>query len=507
MLPGLALIDVIEVLIVSLVVYRLMVSFRGTRATAIIKGLVLLVVARGLSLLLGLPMISWLLEQATTVILVALPVVFYPELRRTLERLGRRPILRPFTSLGSDDLDKFEAELLRAVRWFATNRIGALIVLERDVGLDEYVETGVRVEALVTAELLMTTFYPNTALHDGAAIIRGDRIVAAGCFLPLTESPGVDAELGTRHRAAVGVTEESDACVVVVSEETGAISLAMDGQLERGLSDDELRRRIREAFRQERPFTLSKIGGEFKRVRGRSAGKGPLRVRRLWLYALALSVVLWVLAPRPEGLPAEQSTSVDRPVVSAIEVRGLARDVSVVHMREWATLELRSSQSGAAIDGEQIQVYVDLSGRGEGTHTVPVVVVPPLGVQVLEVEPQFVDVRLERLITRELPVRVAAYGLPPAARFEVVSAMPVVVQVEGTREQLDRVLEVVAPVRVAAGGGTFSGSVTLQAVDAGGAPVAGVHIVPDQAEVVVAVLPQPPSASEGDSVDSENNGG
>ena len=507
MLPGFSLIDVVEVLIVSLVVYRLMVSFRGTRATAIIKGLVLLVVARGLSLVLGLPMISWLLEQATTVILVALPVVFYPELRRTLERLGRRPILRPFGSLGSADLDKVEVELLRAVRWFSANRIGALIVLERDVGLDEYAETGVRLEALVTAELLMTVFYPNTALHDGAAIVRGDRIVAAGCFLPLTESPGMETELGTRHRAAVGVTEESDAVVIVVSEESGAVSLAADGRLERGLSDDELRRRLREIFRQERPLTLKRIGGELKRVSGRSAGERPFRVRSLWLYALALSVVLWVLAPRPGGVSSEPAASAERPVVSAIEVRGLESGVAVVSMREWATLELRSSQPGTSIDVDQLQVYVDLSGRGEGVHTVPVIVVPPLGVQVLEVDPQFVEVRVEPLIRRELPVRVAVSGLPAAARFEVVSAYPAAVEVEGTAAQLDRIAEVVAPVRLTAGTGGFSGAVSLQAVDAAGTPVTGVRLGPERAEVVVAVTPGFAAGEGGGASETESDGG
>lgn len=512
MLPGFSLIAVLEVFIISLVVYRLMVSFRGTRATAIIKGLVLLLVARGLSLLLGLPMISWLLEQATTVIMVALPVVFYPELRRTLERLGRRPILRPFTSLGNEDLDKFEVEVLRAIRWFSANRIGALIVIERDVGLDEYVETGVRLESLITAELLMTTFYPNTALHDGAAIIRGDRIVAAGCFLPLTENPAIDVELGTRHRAAVGVTEESDACVIVVSEETGALSFAVDGRLERGISEDELRKRLREAFRQERPFTLERIGGELKRVGVPGVGSRggvstrPLRIRRLWLYALAVSVVLWILAPRPEVVPSEPVASADRPVVSAIEVRGLDPSVALVGMREWVTVELRAGQPGAAIDVDQLQVYVDLSGRGEGVHTVPVQVVPPLGVQVLEVEPQFVKARIERLIRRELPVRVAVYGLPPAARFEVVATEPAAVFVEGAAEQLDRIAEVLAPIRLEAEGTGFSGTVTLQAIDAGGLPVSGVQLTPEQVDVVIAVLPDR-ATDTGGPTDNQEDGG
>lgn len=259
-MQGFSVIDLLDILIVSFVVYRLMLGFRGTRATSIIKGLVLLVVASGLSRLIGLPTVSWILEQGTTVILVALPVVFYPELRRTLERLGRQPIFRPFTSMGSEDISEFTDQLLRAVRWFSSHRIGALIVLERDIGLEEYVETGVRLESVITAELLMTIFYPNTSLHDGAVIIRGDRIVAAGCFLPLTESTSINIDLGTRHRAAIGVSEESDAFVIVVSEESGTLSVALDGKLERGISDDELKKRLREAFQTEGTFGLRRSG-------------------------------------------------------------------------------------------------------------------------------------------------------------------------------------------------------------------------------------------------------
>lgn len=541
MLPRLTVIDLFEIFVIGLVVHRLMISFRGTRATAIIKGLVLLVVARGLSHFLGLPMVSWLLEQATTVILVALPVVFYPELRRTLERLGRRPILRPFASLGSEDLDKFEGELIRAVRWFAAHRIGALIVIEREVGLDEYVETGVRMESQVTAELLMTVFYPNTALHDGAAIIRGDRIVAAGCFLPLTENTSLGIDLGTRHRAAVGVSEQSDACVIVVSEETGALSLAADGRLERGLTDDELRKRLREVFRQESAFGLRRLGGEWQRIGVKAwTRKGGLRLRtdsraagsvaagvdsadaapgipikkrprrgnrRLWIYALALSTLLWILAPRPEVTPVDPGTMVERPVVSAIEVRGVPEGVEVVGMHEWATIHLRGSNLDTTMDVDQIQVYVDLSARDAGVHNVPVIVVPPFGVQVTEINPQFVEVRLERIIQRELPVRVAAFGLPLGAHLEVVSTEPAVVRVEGTSGRLDRIAEVIAAVRLQPESGTFTYEVMLQPVDAAGAPVLDVRLVPESVRIVTEVTPERATDPSNGALTGVENGG
>lgn len=259
-LPSFSAIDALDILIVSFFVYKLIQMLRGTRATSIIKGLILLFVASGFSRFLGLPTVSWLLQQGTTVILVALPIVFYPELRRALERLGRGPIFRPFTALGREDLDKFTEEIIRAVRRFSADRVGALIAIEREVGMEEYAETGVQLEALVKAELLVSIFQPNAPLHDGAAIIRGDRIVAAGCFLPLSDSGFLSKELGTRHRAAIGVSEESDALVIVVSEETGTISVASDGTLERGLSDDELRRRLRTEFEPEATFSFRRSG-------------------------------------------------------------------------------------------------------------------------------------------------------------------------------------------------------------------------------------------------------
>lgn len=259
-MPRFSAIDALDILIVSYVLYRLMLMLRGTRATAIIKGLILLFVASAVSRFIGLPTVSWLLQQGTTVILVALPIVFYPELRRALERLGRGPIFRPFSALGREDFDKVTEEIIRAARRLSSQRTGALIAIERDVGLEEYAETGVRLEALLTSELLATVFHPNTPLHDGAVIVRGDRIFAAGCVLPLTDNRDLAQELGTRHRAAIGVSEESDALVIVVSEETGAISIASEGKLEKGVSDDELRRRLRAELQPEITFGFRKSG-------------------------------------------------------------------------------------------------------------------------------------------------------------------------------------------------------------------------------------------------------
>ncbi|HEX6972573.1 MAG TPA: diadenylate cyclase CdaA, partial [Limnochordia bacterium] len=218
------LVDAVDILIVAYLVFRLMLLLRGTRATAVLKGLGLLVVASVLSRYLGLRTVSWLLDRGTTVILVALPVVFYPELRRALEHLGRGQIFSRLSALADDEIERVIAAVARATRALSQARVGAIFVFERDIGLEEFIESGVRLDAAVSAELLLNLFSPTTPLHDGAVIVRGDRVAAAGCFLPLTENPHVTRNLGTRHRAALGISEQSDAVVVVVSEETGTIS-------------------------------------------------------------------------------------------------------------------------------------------------------------------------------------------------------------------------------------------------------------------------------------------
>jgi len=181
--------------------------------------------------------INWLLEKAQTGFFIAIPIVFQPELRRALEQLGRGKLFVRTEYLALEDVEKLVNEVVRAVKFMAKRKIGALIVIERQTGLADFVETGIKVDGIITSELLMNTFIPKTPLHDGAVIMQGNRLMAAGCFLPLSENPNLSKELGTRHRAAMGVTEVSDAIVVLVSEETGVISVAEDGKLTRYLDE------------------------------------------------------------------------------------------------------------------------------------------------------------------------------------------------------------------------------------------------------------------------------
>ncbi len=237
--------SIIDIAIVAFVLYRLMLLIKGTRAVQLLKGLAVLVVANAVSSLLQLYTLQWLLKQAMTALVVALPIVFQPELRRALEKIGGgRFLSRQFSGAGEVDYDQLVVEIVRAVKKMSKEKTGALIVLERATGLEEYVDTGTKVEGLLSAELLQNIFIPRTPLHDGAVIIRGDRILAAACVLPLTQGQNVSKLLGTRHRAGVGITEESDALAVIVSEETGNVSLAVEGVLARGLDEKLLADRL-----------------------------------------------------------------------------------------------------------------------------------------------------------------------------------------------------------------------------------------------------------------------
>lgn len=248
------LLDVVDILIVAFVLYKVITWIRGTRAMQLVKGLAVFLVAAFISRQLGLVVTNTLLDAGLTMGLVAIPVIFQPELRRALEQLGRgRLFLRPGAYLGQEELERLVSELVRAVQVLSRGRVGALLVLERQTGLKDVVETGIRVDGVVSAEFLVNVFVPNTPLHDGATVIRDDRVVAAGCFLPLSENPDLCQELGTRHRAALGISEQSDALAIAVSEETGTISVAEEGRLRRHLNAETLEEILMDFYRQQTP--------------------------------------------------------------------------------------------------------------------------------------------------------------------------------------------------------------------------------------------------------------
>ncbi len=236
------IIDIIDILIVAAIIYELLLLTRHTRGSALLKGLFLLLVIMVVSNLLGLKSLNWLLLAILQNGALVLVILFQPELRKALERMGRSKLLTKSNRRNVDEeRDTVISEIVQTVVDLSRRRVGALLVFERQTGLEDVIETGTRLNAEVSAPLLENIFEPNSPLHDGAAVIRDDQVIAAACILPLAEASGVSRELGTRHRAAVGISENTDAAVVVISEETGIVSMARDGVLKRPLSTDELK--------------------------------------------------------------------------------------------------------------------------------------------------------------------------------------------------------------------------------------------------------------------------
>jgi diadenylate cyclase len=238
-------VELIDVAVVAIVLYQLLRLVRGTQGTQILVGLILLAVVGVVATNFNLILLSWLFHNALFFIIVAVIVMFQPELRRALDQIGRiGHIGRPLSRFSTRQYNQAISEAIRATERLSMKKTGALIAFEREVGLEDYAATGVRINGEVSAEMLQSIFYPNSPLHDGAVIVRGNRIVAAGCLLPLPEEGSVRERLGTRHRAALGLSLASDALVLVVSEETGNISVIEEGKISRNLDSDSLRRRI-----------------------------------------------------------------------------------------------------------------------------------------------------------------------------------------------------------------------------------------------------------------------
>ena len=240
--------DLIDILIVGTILYKVYEMLQDTRAITLVKGILVLLAVTIVCSWAELHVISWLLQKAVTLLFVALPIVFQPELRRALEHLGQGTFLGTAALLDDDEARSVVRELTRAVKQLLATRTGALLVIERNMGLNDVSATGIHIDGLISADFLLNVFIVNTPLHDGAAVIRGNRLIAAGCLLPLTENRTLSTELGTRHRAAIGLSEQCDALVVVVSEETGTISVAENGHIMRHLDAETLKAVLMPAF-------------------------------------------------------------------------------------------------------------------------------------------------------------------------------------------------------------------------------------------------------------------
>jgi diadenylate cyclase len=238
--------DLLDILLVAVLFYRLLILVKGTRSAQMYVGLLVIVLVGIVAREFDLIAVKWIVDSLKTVWLIAFVILFQPELRHALAQFGRTRYFRSFVRA---DAYPVLGEVVRAVETLAERRHGALIVIERNVGLRNFVETGTRVDAKVSAELLVTLFSPGSPLHDGAIVLREENVVAASCILPLSSNPRTSTALGTRHRAALGLSEESDAAIIVVSEQTGSISVAYRGTLRQRLSEGELRSELSRIFR------------------------------------------------------------------------------------------------------------------------------------------------------------------------------------------------------------------------------------------------------------------
>lgn len=262
----LGIIDVIDILIVAVIIYELLLLTRHTRGSALLKGLFLLFLIVLLSNILGLTSLNWLLLAVLQNGAIVLVVLFQPELRKALERMGRSRLITKGSHRNADeDTEVIIEEIVQTVVDLSRRRVGALLVFERKTGLQDVVETGTMLNSEISAPLLENIFEPNTPLHDGAVVIRDDRVMAAACILPLAEASGVIRGLGTRHRAAVGITENTDAAVIVVSEQTGIVSFAADGTLKRPFTVEDIKTFLHEFY----TSRASGIGSILRRLKKR----------------------------------------------------------------------------------------------------------------------------------------------------------------------------------------------------------------------------------------------
>ncbi|MFK5706134.1 diadenylate cyclase CdaA [Ligilactobacillus sp. LYQ139] len=228
-------INLLDIVVVWYAIYKLMMLIRGTKAVQLLKGIVVIVAIKLVSWYLGLETISWIMDQVINWGIIAIIIIFQPEIRRGLEHLGRGLVYKR----QDEDREKMIHELDKAIQYMSKRRIGALISIEMNTGLEDYIETGIKMDADITGELLINTFIPNTPLHDGAVIIKDNRIAVAAAYLPLSDSNLIPKSLGTRHRAAVGISEVTDALTVVISEETGGVTITQNNELMRDLTRED----------------------------------------------------------------------------------------------------------------------------------------------------------------------------------------------------------------------------------------------------------------------------
>ncbi len=487
----------LDLLLVTIAFYLLLNLVRRTRAAFLLRGILVLgVVLFIITILLPLPTFDWVVQGLLIAMLVATPIIFQPELRRLLERVGRSAGVS--LTVRETATESVLTSLVRAVERLAADQTGALIALEGHASLQEITETGVPINGQVTSELLQAIFYSENPLHDGAVVLREDRLVAAGCLLPLTERPlYFKRRLGTRHRAAVGLSETSDALVIVVSEETGHISVARDGQLQRPLDIPALRERLLHFYAPSNSNTpgpsLWRLVREAVQYLQRPPAQMDLRQMLpnigLWAAALLLALVAWALV-------IEQTDPAQRELIEDIPLRVLNLPPNLTPVEPLPNFVSAIIQTTASarrtLSPASFQATVSLGDLGSGLHNVPIRINASADeVRVLETVPPVLDIELAPEVSRFFTVTVELTNQDNLSPAYQLVGLPVVVpgQVEviGPEPLVEQVTQVQTSISLANATGSLRELRPVQALDAEGDVVAGVRLEPSQAQVSVAV--------------------
>lgn len=496
----------LDLLLVTLTFFFLLKLVQRSQVSLLLRGqLVLVILLFITTILLPLPTFDWLVLGVLFAVLVTTPMIFQPELRRVFERIGRNAgitwVVRQTTT------DNMIPKLVRAVENMSASHTGALIAIEGKRVLREVIETGIVVEGQVSSELLQAIFYPENPLHDGAIVLREDRIIAASCVLPLTQRPlPARHRLGTRHRAAVGLSEHSDALVIVVSEETGTISVARDGWLRRPLDSAILREQLYEFYVPANPARPTFSFMHFVRQTGQQGWQQLARFLLWWRHprlissnffsqlglffvALLLALVAWTFV-------IERTNPARRELFDNISLRveDIPTGLTLTTPPPTAVSALIQTTDSVLpnLRPSSFQAVVSLKGLLPGLHSLPIQVnasVPR--VRVLAVEPATLDVDLEPIITKTMTVNIIVpdqEGLSPA--YQIVSspsALPDQVQVIGAAPRVEQVNQVQAELVIGNANSSIRRLVPVEALDGTGRPVSGITLQPAQVEVTLPI--------------------
>lgn len=496
-LSSLDLLGIIDLILVALFVFLLLIIVGRSQAGVLLRGaLALVLLLLIITFLLPLPTFDWLVRGALLVMLVATPVILQPELRRILERIGRTSglgwVVRQTTA------ETILPRLLRSVESLAAGRTGALIVLEGNESIQQVIDTGVAMESRLSQELLQTIFFDKTPLHDGAVVLRGDRVVAASCVLPLTDQHLHSyRRLGTRHRSAVGMSERCDGLVIVVSEETGHISLAHGGHLHQRLDGPALRQKLYDfytgrltvadqfTFRQ----AIKRLAGSLRKQVARpdvqQIGKGLL----LLLLTAVLTITIW-------SYVIEQTNPTARPEIDSIPLRieGLPTGMAIVGTppSSVSAVVQTTAEQQAGLDADSFQAVVSLSDLASGLHKLPVTVnsaVSPL--EIISVQPASISLELAAIISQTVAVSVDVLDEETVSVAYEVSSRPMVspaeVSITGPEPLVAQVSQVQASLSVLNATTTVRSLRPLQALDENGRVINGVTVDPAQAQVTLII--------------------